>query len=206
MVDLLSRQIKVRSDGVSTAKSPGPHQRLLESAQRLTATHGVGIGVDAILEDASVARRSLYQHFGSKDGLIAESLRDSAAKDEARYRAALASGGDDPRDRVLAVFDQLDKTTSADGFRGCRYVSAELALADPNHPAHEVTRTYTQRLHALFEAELTNVGHPDPAGAAEQLLVLIDGILVIGVIRPDAHPARAVRPLVERLLDISEIK
>src|ERR1700722_3392171 len=104
MVDLLSRQIKVRSDGVSTAKSPGPHQRLLESAQRLTATHGVGIGVDAILEDASVARRSLYPHFCGKVGLTAESLRYSAAKDGARYRAALASGGDDPRDRVLAVF------------------------------------------------------------------------------------------------------
>jgi AcrR family transcriptional regulator len=204
MVDLLSRQIPVRSDSVSTAKVPGPRQRLLESAQRLTATQGVAVGVDAILEDASVARRSLYQHFGGKDGLIAESLRDSADKDEARYQTALASGGKNPRNRVLAVFDQLDKTTSTDGFRGCRYVSAELALTDPNHPAHEVTRTYTERLHALFEHELANLGHPDPAGAAEQILVLIDGILVLGVIRPDTHPAQAVRPLVEHILDIAK--
>lgn len=187
---------------MSATKGPGPRERLLDSAQRLTAVQGVAVGVDAILEDASVARRSLYQHFGGKDGLIAESLRDSARKDEARYRAALASGGDDPRTRVLAVFDELDTTTSAPGFRGCRYVSAELALADPDHPAHEVTRTYTERLHTLFEQELAHLGHQDPASGAEQILVLIDGVLVLGALRPDAHPARAVRPLVEHLLDV----
>lgn len=51
---------------MAAVKSPGPRERLLESAQRLTATQGVGVGVDAILGDASVARRSLYQHFGGR--------------------------------------------------------------------------------------------------------------------------------------------
>jgi AcrR family transcriptional regulator len=187
---------------MTAVKSPGPRERLLESAQRLTATQGVGVGVDAILEDASAARRSLYQHFGGKDGLIAESLRVSAEKDEERYRATLASGGDDPRKRVLAVFDQLDMTTSTPGFRGCRYVSAELSLTDASHPAHEVTRAYTKRLHEIFEAELANLGHHDPAGGADQILVLIDGILTIGAIRPESHPARSVRHLVEHILEM----
>jgi AcrR family transcriptional regulator len=173
----------------------------LASAQRLTALHGVGVGVDAILEDASVARRSLYQHFAGKDGLIAEALRDAAEADEERYRVALDSAGADPRQRVLAVFDQLDKTTSIPTFRGCRYVSAELSLPEPEHPAHAVTRTYTERLHALFEHELTDLGHPDPARGADQILVLIDGVLVIGVLRPGSRPALAIRPLVEQILD-----
>lgn len=186
---------------MSAATDPGPRDRLLASARRLTARQGVGVGVDAILEDAGVARRSLYQHFGSKDGLITASLLDSARKDEERYRTALASGGDDPRERVLAVFDGLDTTTSSAGFRGCRYVSAEHGLTNPDHPAHEVTRAYTEHLHALFEEELKNLGHQDPAGGADQLLVLVDGILVLGVIRPGSHPARSVRALVEHILD-----
>src|SRR3954462_7243815 len=111
MVDLLSRA-DVDCMPVNVARAPGPRERLLASTQKLTAQHGVGIGVDAILNDAGVARRSLYQHFGGKDGLIAASLAASADQDEARYRAALASGGNDPRRRVLAVFDELDRTTS----------------------------------------------------------------------------------------------
>jgi AcrR family transcriptional regulator len=188
---------------VSSPTTPGPRQRLLTSTERLTASQGVGVGVDAILEDASVARRSLYQHFGGKDGLIAQSLLESAAKDEERYRAGLDSGGTDPRQRILAVFDHLDTLTSRSDFRGCRYVSAELSLPDPDHPAHEVTHTYTERLHALFRNELTNLGHPDPAGGADQILVLIDGVLVVAALRPGSHPARAVRALVEHLLDTS---
>ena len=200
MVDLMSRAT-VESDPVSTPTKPGPRERLLASAQRLTAVRGVGVGVDAILEDASVARRSLYQHFGGKDELIAASLLESASQDEQRYRAALDSGGSDPRQRVLAVFDQLDKTTSTPGFRGCRYVSAELSLTDPNHPAHQVTRTYTERLHALFEKELTDLGHTDPTTGADQIVVLIDGVLVLAALRPGSHPAQSIRPLVQQLLD-----
>lgn len=173
----------------------------MASAERLTALLGVGVGVDAILEDASVARRSLYQHFGGKDELIASSLRELSSRDEARYRAALDSGGDDPRQRILAVIDQLDRTTSNPAFSGCRYVAAELSLRDPDHPAHRVTHAYTERLHGLFEKELADLGYPDPASGADQLLVLVDGVLVIASIRPGTHPARAIRPLVERLLD-----
>jgi len=200
MVDLLSNAA-VEFGSVSSSATPGPRERLLVAAQRLTADQGVGVSVDAILEDAAVARRSLYQHFGGKDALIAASLLDSARVDEERYRAALDSGGGDPRRRVLAVFDQLDNTTSTPGFRGCRYIAAELSLTDPNHPAHQIARAYTERLHALFEKELSDLGHPDPRTGADQIIVLIDGVLVLAVLRPGSHPAQAVRPLVELLLD-----
>ena len=186
---------------MTASKGPGPRERLLAPAQRLTAAQGVAVGVDAILEDAAVARRSLYQHFGGKDQLISESLQDSARHDEQRYHAVLAAAGDDPRERILAVFGNLDQTTSKPGFRGCRYVSAELSLTSPGHPAHQVIRRYTRDLHEIFRKELANLGHSDPAGGADQILVLIDGILTVGAICPETHPARAVRPLVEHILD-----
>jgi AcrR family transcriptional regulator len=204
MIDLLSRVCQTFL--VSTQAKPGPRERLLQSARELTYSHGVGVGVDAILEDAGVARRSLYQHFGGKDGLIAETLRSTADVDVRRYEMALQSGGEDPRRRVLAVFDVLEQTVSSERFHGCRYTAADLTLPDPDHPAHLETRAYKERLHALFQHELEALGHPASACGADQLLLLIDGVLVGAVTRPEAHHAKAARELAEHVLDANQSK
>ncbi|GAA4221131.1 AcrR family transcriptional regulator [Streptosporangium album] len=177
---------------------PGPRERLLDAARDLTYDQGVHVGVDAILKQADVARRSLYQHFGGKDGLIAEMLRTTS--NEARYHQVMDAAGDDPRLRVLAVFDELEKITTRPSFHGCRYTAAELALTDPAHPAHAVIRAYKDGLHRLFTAELARHGHPAPDFGADQLLVLIDGVLAHALTRPDAHPALAARAMAELVL------
>src|SRR5262245_49351578 len=106
---------------MSARTMPGPRERLLDAARELTYRHGVTVGVDALLKAANVARRSLYEHFGGKDGLIAEMLRGSTDADEARYREFMDAAGDDPRDRLLAVFDGLATVMAEPDFRGCRY-------------------------------------------------------------------------------------
>ncbi|MCC9311062.1 TetR/AcrR family transcriptional regulator [Kitasatospora sp. RB6PN24] len=180
---------------MTTRSKPGPRQRLLDAAQELTYREGVAVGVDSLLKTANVARRSLYEHFGGKDGLIAEVLRRSAAEDEAAYRETMAAAGDEPRARLLAVFDRLALIVDRADFRGCRYLAADLALADPEHPGHAVTREYRANVTALFEAELARLGHPRPGHAAGQLLLVVDGIMVAAATRPDSDPAGAGREL-----------
>ncbi|MFJ5550065.1 TetR/AcrR family transcriptional regulator [Streptomyces sp. NPDC093225] len=186
---------------MTTSAKPGPRERLLLAAQELTYAQGVGVGVDALLKAAGVARRSLYEHFGGKDGLIAEVLRRSTAEDEARYRATMAAAGDDPRARLLAVVDRLGRIAADPDFHGCRYLAADLALTDPDHPGHEVTRAYRRALHGLFADEFTALGHARPEFAADQLLILVDGLLAAGATRPDRRPAAASRELAEHVID-----
>ena len=186
---------------MTLAPRPGPRDRLLRAARDLTYTHGFAIGVDAILTAAEVARRSLYQHFGGKDGLVTEVLRSTAADTERDYQRALAAGGEDPRARLLALFDALDEQTSGAGFRGCHFISADLGLAAPDHPAHAQSRAHRRRVYELFEHELTMLGHPDPPGAAHQIQLLLEGVMVVGTTRPETHPARAARALAVHVLD-----
>ncbi len=184
-----------------TETKVGPRERLVAAAQDLTYSQGATVGVDAILKSANVARRSLYEHFGGKDGLVTEVLRRSAAEDEAAYRATMTAAGDDPRARLLAVFTALDEIVATEGFRGCRYLAADLALAVDDHPAHEVTREYHARIRGLLVNELRELGHRDPERAADQLQLLIEGVLAMGATRPDARPGSAAKPLVEAVLD-----
>lgn len=186
---------------MSIKAAAGPRERLLDAAKELTYQQGTGVGIDALLKTANVARRSLYEHFGGKDGLIAEVLRVTAAEDEAAYEQAMRSAGDDSRGRVLAIFDWLDTVIAEPGFRGCRYLAADLALADPAHPGHVVTGIYNERIHEILKRELRDHGHADPGLAADQLVVLINGALAVGVTRPQTHPALAARQLAEQVLD-----
>ncbi|MFD7731989.1 TetR/AcrR family transcriptional regulator [Kitasatospora phosalacinea] len=185
---------------MNTRTEPGPRQRLLDTAQELTYRHGTGIGVDALLKGAGVARRSLYEHFGGKDGLITEVLRRSATEDEARYRQTMDAAGHDPRARLLAVFDRIGEVIAGDDYRGCRYLAADLALADPEHPGHAVTREYREHVAALFTAELARLGHPRPAAGGDQLMLLVDGALAAGATRPATDPAAAARALAEQVI------
>ncbi|MEV1177939.1 hypothetical protein AB0J09_57075, partial [Nonomuraea sp. NPDC049784] len=72
---------------------------------------------------------------------------------------------------------------------------------DPGHPAHAAVRAYKDGLHELFAAELTRLGHPSPGFGADQLLVLIDGVLAHAVTRPAARPALAARALAQVVVD-----
>jgi hypothetical protein len=94
-----------------------------------------------------------------------------------------------------------ETAVSTPGFRGCRYIAADLALTNPGHPVHAETRAHRQWLHEMFETELDTLGHPDPARAADELLFLIEGALVSGVTRPSTSPGRTARRLAEHVID-----
>jgi AcrR family transcriptional regulator len=174
--------------------TPGPRERLLAAGQELFYSRGASVGVDALLKEANVARRSLYEHFGGKDGLVAAVLRRAADEDLAWYEDALA-GATDPRDRLLGLFDRLDELVSNADFRGCRYFATDLTFSDPRHQAHAETDAFRRRLRALLVREVDALGHAHPERAAAQLHLLIEGTLVMGATQDKQHPARAARDL-----------
>lgn len=179
---------------------PGPRERLLAAGQQLFYSRGTSVGVDALLNEAQVARRSLYEHFGGKDGLIAAVLRRASDEDLAWYEEALASATE-PRARLLELFDRLDELVSNPDFRGCRYLATDLSFADPRHSAHAETDAFRRRLRALLVRELKALSHGHPERAAEQLHLLIEGTLAMGATQDNEHPARAARDLAAIVLD-----
>jgi len=192
--------MKPLRDKRAIQRPQSPRERLLTAGRELTYEHGTAVGVDAILSRAEVARRSLYEHFGGKNGLITEIIRTAAQEDERGYVEALDAGGLEPRARLLRVFDGIDRLTSARAFRGCRYTSATLTLAD-DHPAHSEIAAHKERVRVLLRTELVDLGVNDPDDVADELFLLIEGALTASANRPKTHAGRTARRLAERVID-----
>lgn len=176
------------------------YDNILRTALDLFYQGGVqAVGVDTIAERSGVAKVTLYRHFPTKAELVCAVLDAADASYLAAYRAAMDAGGDDPRERVVALFDALDALAQGPGFRGCIFINADLALADAHHPAHERVRRHKDALRELLAGELRKAGHAHPDDGAEELLLLVDGALVDGALRPDRHPARAARRLADKV-------
>jgi AcrR family transcriptional regulator len=188
------------STPATSSSRPGPRQRLIDAAAELFYQDGIGaVGVDRVSKVAGVSKRTLYQQFGSKDRLIAESLDARGPAIVGQYLAA-ADPGAPARAQILAVFDGLGEWTAAETFRGCPFVNTATELADADHPARRVARDYKVRLRDYFADQAARGRADDPDLLADQLLVVFDGAIVEAVMGTVRH-ADAARSAVETLLD-----
>jgi len=93
---------------MSIAKPEGSaRERLLAAANELFYEEGVHtVGIDRVIERAGVAKASLYSTFGSKEELVRAYLAGRAEARQRRISERIARL-DNPRDRILAIFDSL---------------------------------------------------------------------------------------------------
>ena len=134
---------------------PRPRDRIAGAARGLFHKHGIrGIGVDAIAEAAGTNKMTLYRHFGSKDDLIIQCLRDVALEAEAWWVEIESDHPGDPLAQLHAwIFGAAECVLSDD--RGCELANAAVELAETDHPARrvieEIKTEHRNRLARLCE-------------------------------------------------------
>jgi AcrR family transcriptional regulator len=180
---------------------PSAHDALLGATSELTYARGItATGVDAIAVRAGVTKRTLYQHFGSKDRLVAEALSD-------RSRRALLSLETNARRRseetgdpaVLALFDVIENALRTRTKAGCAFINASLEINLPGHPVHEAALAHLRAREGLVHQLLVESGVND-AELAAQVVLLVDGAYAVGGSRRDPAAARHAKAAVATLL------
>src|SRR3954462_13306460 len=143
----------------------GARERILSASQRLFLDQGINTtGIDQLCAAAEVSKRTLYQHFTSKDQLIAEHLRrfDPDLLPEVFDRADLT-----PRERLLAAFDIHGPL--------CPFIAAAVEIPDPGHPARVHACDYKKAFAARLTETAREAGAIHPEQLGEQLALLLDG-------------------------------
>jgi AcrR family transcriptional regulator len=182
---------------------PQTNERIAELAAGLFYEHGVtATGVEALSKAAGISKRTLYEQFGSKDGLITAAF---ASWDEPVFERFTkpAERAVTPRAQIERLFAELEAAIASPEFRGCPFTNAATELADSNHPAHAVVRRHKDRYHRWFLSRAREAGAAEPALLARQLMIVHDGIQGEALIQRSSKPARDGRRLVTALLDFA---
>jgi AcrR family transcriptional regulator len=174
-------------------------ERLLAAADELFYNEGVHtVGIDRIIEQAGVAKASLYNTFGSKDELVRAYLETRQASVAQRITQAVERY-DTPRERLLAVFEGQGELFTPD-YRGCAFIRAS-AESHPGDVTEQATDAYRHWVRALLIALATEAGVPEPEVLARQLHLLYDGSGQSARLDHDPDAAAAARAAAATLLD-----
>lgn len=176
------------------SEKPTMKQRILETADKLFYLRGIrAVGVDTIAAEIGISKRTLYNHFPSKDELIAAYLAG---------RFVQAPPSDEPPvEQILGTFDRLERGFASSGFRGCPFVNAVAELGGEDKSVKKIAVAFKESRRHWFRDLLRQLDVADPEGLATQLTLLVDGSIAQNLVRDDPSMARAAKQAARVLLE-----
>jgi AcrR family transcriptional regulator len=176
--------------------------RIMDAAYGLFWRQGfVRASVDDIAARAKITKRTLYQHFRSKDDLMAVVL--AHASELAIQRLERISAGL-PKDRnamIDAVFAELAEWAAKPRWSGAGFTRAVSELADlPGHPARQIARQHKAAIGHWFAELLKSVNVRSPVERSREIALLMEGALSLMLIHGDRSYAEAAANAAKRLI------
>jgi AcrR family transcriptional regulator len=174
-------------------EKPTMNERILETADRLFYLRGIrAVGVDTIAAEIGISKRTLYNHFPSKDELIAAYL--------ARRFRQPPSSDKPPAEQILGTFDSLERRFASKDFRGCPFVNAVAELGAEDRAVKKIAVAFKESRRIWFRDLLMRPEVADPDHLATQLTLLVDGAIAQDLVRDDPSMARAAKEAARVLL------
>jgi AcrR family transcriptional regulator len=185
--------------------APETRDKILQAAFRQFRKKGFfRTGVDEVAAASRVTKRTLYNHFKSKDELLAAVL-------EAQHRRAFLalnpygiSLAGDPLIIIDALFAELIAWSSKPKWAGSGFTRLAIELADlPGHPARSIARRHKSDMEEYLSGVLADACLEQPRQRARELMLLLEGTMVMIMVHGDHGYADAGAIAAKKLLTLA---
>jgi len=182
--------------------SEATRQRILDAAYVQFHRRGFArVGVDEIARAARVTKRTLYNHFTSKDRLIAVMLENQHHLALATFRSWTGKLAGSPAQIVEVMFSELAKWSAKPRWSGSGYTRLAMELADlPGHPARAVARRHKAMIETHLAGVFADAGVPTAKAKARQIYLLLEGATCLMLIHGDSGYAVSAAQAAKALL------
>lgn len=180
---------------------PEARERILDSSYELFSQRGIrSVGVDELVENAGVAKATLYRHFPSKDDLVLAFLE---AREDRWTRGLVEAGaksrGSTPEEQLLAIFDVFDEWFRREEFEACSFINVLLEMG-PAHPAGRASVRHLDNIRSMVRGLAEEAGLRDPASFARSWHILMKGSIVSAA-EGDVEAAHRAQSMARLLID-----
>lgn len=148
--------------------------QLLATAEHLFYEQGFhATGIDRIVAAAGVVRMTLYNHFASKEALVAAVLQARHARFIASLDAAAAAAA--PGQMTRALVEAHGDWLERDSPHGCIMAKAMGEFAEHNPEIHALAAAAKSELLARLEAAAAHDGLSHQDGLARRVFMVLEG-------------------------------
>lgn len=174
-------------------------QRLIDSAATLFANLGVdATSVAAVGAGADRTTGAVYDHFGSKEGLLLAVLADWQDQTAARTVADAAEHGEDPDALCAAVWRNVTDPTVTN--QSWLLLEHELWLCAARDTTHEMRDKLADRYAAVRDIIDQSLPSNAREGTAAELIALLIGLEMQHRVDPSAIPDHVAVAAIRRVL------
>lgn len=180
---------------------PGRREHLIKTAIDLFCRDGFhATGIDKIMTEAGVSKKTIYTHFRSKEELILAALRDYDGIFRNQFMMAVGKAGPDPAQQLLAVFDVAGQWFMTKDFFGCLFIKAIGEYADPDSPIREVSQHFKRMMRSFISELVRDTACDDPEKLTQELALVLEGAIVTAQMAGTAEAAQTARQIADILM------
>jgi AcrR family transcriptional regulator len=180
-------------------------EKLLLAARRLFCRAGIhATGITRILEEAGVARASLYAHYGSKENLLKVVFDTEANMWFHWFDRDLPGLNCSVRERILALFDLLQEWFAKEDFFGCVFINAVAEHEKDSTWVRDVAGAYRDQIIDRLRALVVESGAVDPDMVTQKLGLIIEGAIITAMVTQNSQAAHVARLAAEDVLRCTE--
>jgi AcrR family transcriptional regulator len=178
--------------------------KIVGVAARLFYNQGYNTtGINQVIDEAGIARASLYHHFKSKTDLLHTYLEQQHDK---WFKALddFINTRKSPKERLLAIFDYRMQRQITLEFGGCPFVKANTETTADDKTTNEIVNRNKDRLKAMISSLVKQLPSKSTSLSAsmltETLFLLMEGATTVASFQKTKEAHANARSIANRLL------
>lgn len=153
-------------------------REIVEHAFNVFYDQGFSLGIDALMANTGISKRTLYKYFPSKENLVVtliDHYRETAIQG---LRRAVEGRSPDPKGRLRSLFEVRQGFVADGERRGCFAIDALVEYRGRHPDIEAAADTMIAALRAYIAELCEATGLADPASLAEEAFLLFQGAVV----------------------------